>query len=75
MTKGGNNKAIYLGMQDLCYTLTMFDVQAMWCLEYILGDISVPAKDSMIADWKKWVERYDFINENTIYALKLAIQV
>ena len=47
---------LYLGTQDQYYTYTMFDVEALWALKYVLGDIKIPDKETMIADWKKWVE-------------------
>ena len=56
--EGGNNKLLYCGVQDQCYTYTMFDVEALWALKYVLGEIAIPVKDAMIADWKKWTERY-----------------
>jgi len=54
---GGSNKMLYLGSQDQYYTYTMFDVEALWALKYVLGEIAIPVKDAMIADWKKWTER------------------
>jgi len=54
---GGSNKMLYLGSQDQYYTYTMFDVEALWALKYVLGEIKIPVKDAMIADWKKWSER------------------
>jgi trimethylamine monooxygenase len=54
---GGSNKMLYLGSQDQYYTYTMFDVEALWALKYVLGEITIPVKDAMIADWKKWSER------------------
>jgi len=56
-TPGGKNKMLYIGVQDQCYTYTMFDVQAFWVLKYIIGDVKIPDKDSMVADWKDWVDR------------------
>ena len=56
-TQGGNNKMLYIGTQDQCYTYTMFDVEALWALKYVLGEIKLPDKATMVADWKKWVER------------------
>jgi len=54
---GGSNKMLYLGSQDQYYTYTMFDVEALWAVKYVLGEIAIPVKDAMIADWKKWTER------------------
>ena len=39
---GGNNKLLYLGMQNQLYTLNMFDAQALWAVKYIMGKIQVP---------------------------------
>jgi len=56
-TAGGNNKLLYLGAQDQYYTYTMFDSCAMWILKLIEGEIELPSKEVMEADWKKWVAR------------------
>jgi trimethylamine monooxygenase len=37
-----NPKVFYLGMQDQWYTFTMFDAQAYWTRDVILGRIDVP---------------------------------
>jgi len=78
-TQGGNNKMLYIGTQDQCYTYTMFDVEALWALKYVLGDIKLPDKSTMIADWKKWVERnnnlkdaHEVVNFQTEFVLELA---
>ena len=57
-TPGGNNKMLYVGVQDQFYTYTMFDVQALWALKYVLGDIKIPDKETMISSWKDWVDRW-----------------
>merc|ERR1712193_368196 len=78
-TPGGNNKMLYLGTQDQYYTYTMFDVEALWALKYVLGDIKIPDKETMIADWKKWVEmnknlkdQHDEIDFQTKFVMDLA---
>jgi hypothetical protein len=38
-TKSGNNQLLYMGVQDQCYTFTMFDAQAQWTVKYLLGNI------------------------------------
>jgi trimethylamine monooxygenase len=48
---------IYLGMQDQFYTFNMFDAQAWYARDYILGKISLPSKDIMTADSQKWRQR------------------
>ena len=55
---GGNNKCLYVGVQDQYYTYTMFDVQAMWAVKYALGMISLPDKYEMAKDWKEWAQRW-----------------
>ena len=49
---------LYVGVQDQYYTYTMFDVQALWALKYVLGDIKIPDKETMISSWKDWVDRW-----------------
>ena len=77
--KGGNNKCLYIGVQDQYYTYTMFDVQAMWAVKFVLGKISLPDKHTMEEDWKKWVARnkackdcYEEIQFQTDFVLDLA---
>jgi len=55
--KGGNNKLLYIGIQDLYYSFTMFDVCALWAVKFIQGQISLPDKQTMEKNWKSWVER------------------
>jgi len=55
--EGGNNKLLYVGVQDQYYTYTMFDVCALWAVKLIEGEISLPDSDSMDKDWKSWVEK------------------
>ena len=57
-TKGGNSRLMYIGAQNQFYTFTMFDIQALWALKYIIGDIKVPSQEEMEEDWKTWRERY-----------------
>ena len=57
-TRGGKNKLLYLGTQNQLYTFTMFDVQALWALRYVMGEIEVPSQAEMEDDWKSWRERY-----------------
>jgi trimethylamine monooxygenase len=52
-----NPKLIYLGMQDQFYTFSMFDAQAWYARDVILGRIKLPSKAEMTADADKWVAR------------------
>ena len=46
-----NPKLFYLGMQDQWFTFNMFDAQAWWVRDVILGRIAVPAdKAELLAD-------------------------
>jgi len=57
-TAGGNNKLLYCGAQDQYYTYTMFEVCALWIVKLIQGEMSaLPDKETMEADWAKWVAR------------------
>lgn len=56
-TRGGNNKVLYMAMQNQQFTYTMFDAQAKWAVNYITGELSLPDKQTMESDWKKWVAR------------------
>jgi len=76
---GGNNKVLYVGAQDQYYTYTMFDVQAMWAVKYVLGQISLPDKYEMEKDWKMWQQRnkdckdcHDEIDFQTGFVMDLA---
>ena len=45
-----NPKVFYLGMQDQWYTFSMFDAQAWYVRDVILGRLEVPDRDAMQAD-------------------------
>ncbi|GMH86861.1 hypothetical protein TrST_g12252 [Triparma strigata] len=49
-----NPKMMYIGMQDQWFTFNMFDAQAWYARDMILGRIAVPSKATMDADWQKW---------------------
>lgn len=48
----GNSKLFYLGMQDQWYTFNMFDAQAWYVRDIIMGRISLPSQAEMEADPK-----------------------
>lgn len=50
-------RLIYLGMQDQYYTFNMFDAQAWYARDVILGRISLPDYDTMRADIQTWLDR------------------
>jgi trimethylamine monooxygenase len=45
-----NTRLFYLGMQNQHYTLPMFDAQASWVMDVVLGYIILPEKESMITE-------------------------
>ncbi|MFA5632766.1 MAG: NAD(P)/FAD-dependent oxidoreductase [Porticoccaceae bacterium] len=52
-----NPKLIYLGMQDQYYTFNMFDAQAWYARDFILGRFDMPDAETMAKDIQKWRER------------------
>ncbi len=52
-----NPKVMYLGMQDQYYTFNMFDAQAWYARDVIMGRIKLPSKQEMQAHSAKWLER------------------
>jgi len=54
-----NSKLFYLGMQNQCYTFTMFDAQAWYVRDVIMGRIRVPDREARMADVEDRVARED----------------
>lgn len=52
-----NPKLFYLGMQDQWYTFNMFDAQAWYVRDIILGQIDLPEQDEMQAHSQAWIKR------------------
>jgi trimethylamine monooxygenase len=52
-----NPRMMYLGMQDQYYTFTMFDAQAWYARDYVLGRIPRPARTEMAAAIEQWRNR------------------
>jgi trimethylamine monooxygenase len=51
----GNPKLMYIGMQDQYYTFNMFDAQAWYARDVILGRITLPSLTEQAADMVKWI--------------------
>jgi len=51
-----NPKLMYIGMQDQWFTFNMFDAQAWYARDVILGKIELPSREVMASEWKKWKE-------------------
>ncbi len=58
-----NPKLIYLGMQDQYYTFNMFDAQAWYARDVILGRIALPSKAEMDKDIAAWVKREEALED------------
>ncbi len=52
-----NPKLLYIGMQDQFYTFNMFDAQAWFARDVILGRIKLPTKEKMAKHSKSWRRR------------------
>ncbi len=49
-----NPKLIYLGMQDQWYSFNMFDAQAWYVRDVLLGRIALPGREEMHAENLAW---------------------
>jgi trimethylamine monooxygenase len=54
-----NPRMMYLGMQDQYYTFSMFDAQAWFARDVVLGRVTLPDRARMEADVAAWRERQD----------------
>ncbi|MBT4041338.1 MAG: NAD(P)/FAD-dependent oxidoreductase [Rhodospirillales bacterium] len=52
-----NPKFFYVGVQDQFFTFNMFDAQAWYVRDIIMGKIKLPSVEEMKADDKKWSDR------------------
>ena len=50
-----NHQLMYLGMQDQFHTFNMFDCQAWYARDVIMGKIQMPSADEINKDINKWV--------------------
>ncbi len=60
----GNPAVMYLGMQDQWYTFNMFDAQAWYARDVIMGKISVPDEAARAADVVARVAAEDAIEDD-----------
>ena len=59
-----NPKLMYLGMQDQFYTFNMFDAQAWYARDYILGRIDVPDLAAMRHHSQTWRDREETLADD-----------
>ena len=57
-----NPRLMYLGMQDQYYTFTMFDAQAWYARDVILGRKALPSRPEMTAHSLQWSAREEALN-------------
>lgn len=60
----GNTNLHYLGMQDQWYTFNMFDAQAWYVRDAILGRLPAPDKQTMLDDVNDRVAREDALEDD-----------
>ncbi len=59
-----NRKLMYLGMQDQWYTFNMFDAQAWYARDVMMGRLEIPSEAAMQADIAKWRGVEDNISDD-----------
>jgi trimethylamine monooxygenase len=59
-----NPKLFYLGMQDQFYTFNMFDAQAWFARDVILGRISLPSAEEMSKHSQAWRDREEKLEDD-----------
>ncbi|MBX2868096.1 MAG: NAD(P)/FAD-dependent oxidoreductase [Acidiferrobacterales bacterium] len=59
-----NPKMMYLGMQDQFYTFNMFDAQAWYARDVVMGRITLPTQEEMRADSAKWRQREEGLEDD-----------
>ena len=58
-----NHKLMYLGMQDQFHTFNMFDCQAWFARDVIMGKIKMPTDDDIDNDINKWVSEEEALED------------
>jgi trimethylamine monooxygenase len=58
-----NKNLLYIGMQDQYYTFNMFDAQAWYARDILLGRIALPDAAAMQADIDTWVQREEALED------------
>ncbi len=59
-----NPKVFYIGMQDQFYTFNMFDAQAWYARDVIMGRIQLPSKEEMQKDSAAWRAREETLEDD-----------
>jgi len=59
-----NPRLMYLGMQDQFYTFNMFDAQAWYARDYIMGRIQLPDLETMRQHSQAWRDREEKLEDD-----------
>lgn len=59
-----NPKLMYLGMQDQYYTFTLFDAEAWYARDYVLGRVTLPSAEEMRRDIAGWRAREEKVSSS-----------
>lgn len=59
-----NPKLMYLGMQDQWYTFNMFDAQAWYARDVVMGKLPVPSQEAMHQDIDDWQAKEDVLADD-----------
>jgi trimethylamine monooxygenase len=59
-----NPKLFYLGMQDQFYTFNMFDAQAWYARDVMMGRITLPSKEEMSTNTAQWQAREEKLEDD-----------
>ena len=58
-----NPQLFYIGMQDQFYTFNMFDVQAWWERDVMMGRITLPPEEELKANFDMWRAREETLED------------
>jgi len=58
-----NPRMMYLAMQDQYYTFTLFDAEAWYARDYVLGRLALPSRQEMEDDVAAWRARQDTLTD------------
>ncbi|MGO7633765.1 NAD(P)-binding domain-containing protein [Rhizobium leguminosarum] len=58
-----NPQLFYIGMQDQFYTFNMFDVQAWWARDLMMGRIALPPEEELKANFDMWRAREETLED------------
>ena len=73
MARNNDRSLVILGQIHTTQTPTISEVQSLWAIAYLLGEVTLPSEDKMVqevAQWNAWVrKRYLGVGERYPYAL------